>query len=255
MNLGPKPAQQYMLKDIRQLEFQQEADAKARRLVWLGGLTSVSVALLAAVSLMGSWQGPADAQRAGAMPEQAAPAIAQDTVAVAAAPESAAPDTYVLASVRPQLRPEPKPQPAPAAEAPEPAQQLAELADAPERDAACAQELAAVAHFSTIYFEVGSVLLDVKALHKARQVVEAVEMCPGVTLQVWGHADGSGDDATNVKLSQKRAQNTMTAIRAMGFDTSAIELKAAGAQQPIAQGDTDDALDRRVEFRVVKTQP
>jgi outer membrane protein OmpA-like peptidoglycan-associated protein len=87
-----------------------------------------------------------------------------------------------------------------------------------------------------------------------RPIAKSLSNCPDATLQVWGHADGStGNDRTNLALSRDRAQNTVAAFAAMGFSTDRVEVLALGATRPAAEGDTDSALDRRVEFKVIPT--
>jgi len=115
----------------------------------------------------------------------------------------------------------------------------------------CASDLDAHARAATIHFAANSAALDPGDIPSIRLLAEALTACPGMTLQVWGHADGSGSDANNLKISRLRAQNTIAHLEAMGFDVSSFELVAAGANLPLAQGDTDEALDRRVEFYVI----
>ncbi len=208
MSLGPKPIQKQIAKDIGQLDFDTQSTSLAQRLVWLSGMTTAAIALLAAAVVVRFDTG-------------------SEPVVVAVKPE------------QPSIETTSEPEKAPI-----------QVADA----AVCASELNALARFSTIYFEADSVLLDRDGLSKARQVADALQVCPNMTLQVWGHADGSGSDEANMKISQKRADNTMVALEKMGFDTSRMQAMAAGASLPLAQGDTDETLDRRVEFRVLPNQ-
>ena len=130
-------------------------------------------------------------------------------------------------------------------------------ASAPEvlaSNAACAADLRTLAAQSAVYFGVDSAQLTAVDLRKTRRLFEAAQDCPGVTLQVWGHADGSGDEVENLALSHQRARNVLVAIETMGFDANRVEVLAAGASMPLAQGDADDALDRRVEFAVVPAE-
>ena len=220
MTLGPKPIHRRIAQDIGDMEFPRNDNASAQRVLWLSGMTSAVVILLAATSVL-HFTPPRDAAQEIAA---AAPAAQQQ-------PSAGQSDQAVTASLPAKID--------------ETVTQV--LAEAP----ACATELNALARLSTIYFDADSDLLDSNDLMAARQVAEALKMCPGMTLQVWGHADGSGSDADNLALSEKRAQNTLVALRAMGFDTATFQAHAAGASLPKAQGDTDEALDRRVEFRVI----
>ncbi len=243
-----------MSADIGQLEFQKQGEKSAQRVFWLAGMTAVTVVLLAATSVLYMERGTAPAEIAAAEPVTR-PVVRPDSPVAQVAPPATdvTQDTGTL-------------EPVTSIAAPVPTQEIAseispdiepDMASDPALERAyvdagvCAQELTAVARFSTIYFDAGSSLLDMDDLLKARQLAEALRLCPDLTLQVWGHADGSGDDESNLAISQKRAENTLAALAAMGFDTSLMKPLAAGASLPMAQGDTDEALDRRVEFRIV----
>lgn len=115
----------------------------------------------------------------------------------------------------------------------------------------CVAALQQVARETTLYFELGSVVLDMAQLEQARKIGQKLQDCPEAALQLWGHADGTGDEIDNYRLSSERARNIMAAFSAMGFDTARVEAVALGDSRPNLQGAQDGSYDRRVEFRVI----
>ncbi len=183
----------------------------------------------------------------------------EETV-VAVAPE-VPPSTVPLVE---QVTPTPTPVPtqvvaeeAPAPTSLEPVEEVLQAA-APEvaepLPASCMDEIRDLAATSTIYFSTGSAQLDANGLNLLRTIGSAVAACPQVVVQITGHSDSTGDDATNLSLSWQRADNAISALSALGIDTSRFEPVGFGARAPYSQGDNSNPeLDRRVEFTVMQS--
>jgi outer membrane protein OmpA-like peptidoglycan-associated protein len=80
---------------------------------------------------------------------------------------------------------------------------------------------------------------------------------PKLSLSISGHTDSQGNEISNLKLSQARAD----AIKAYlvyqyKIDTKRIEAHGYGSSKPIVDEKTDDdrGLNRRVEFEITKTE-
>ena len=73
---------------------------------------------------------------------------------------------------------------------------------------------------------------------------------PSRTAIIKGHADSTGGEQSNIKLSTHRAFNVRNALIAQGIDASRIEVVAMGENSPIASNDTADGrqANRRVEI-------
>jgi uncharacterized surface protein with fasciclin (FAS1) repeats len=104
----------------------------------------------------------------------------------------------------------------------------------------------------TVYFASGSAALDREARTK---IVGAVTQLRGISggtrVNIIGHADNTGDAAANQRLSLRRANAVLDAIRAgLGADASKIEfdVAAVGDTQP----DADLAKSRRVTIEIRK---
>ena len=109
-----------------------------------------------------------------------------------------------------------------------------------------------------IRFDDGSATLGEKARPLLEKVARAIKEDPGKRqLQIAGHADDDGDDAFNLRLSERRAKAVHDALIGVGVAPDRLVTQAWGRQQPIRtttglEGRSlDDARaeNRRVEFR------
>lgn len=81
------------------------------------------------------------------------------------------------------------------------------------------------------------------------EVVRSMQTCGWTGLAITGHADRSGSDGYNQKLSERRARNVADLVTAAGVAASAVTLDAKGESQPAvptADG-VREPLNRRVE--------
>jgi len=72
-------------------------------------------------------------------------------------------------------------------------------------------------------------------------------------VDVLGHTDSTGTEASNKVLSERRAQAVATHLRSRGVSQARIATRGYGASQPIGDNSTDAgrALNRRVEIKIV----
>jgi peptidoglycan-binding protein ArfA len=84
------------------------------------------------------------------------------------------------------------------------------------------------------------------------QIAQKVKACPDAKLAVVGHTDNTGDDATNVPLSNNRAKSVADALISSGVAGGEITSRGAGSAEPVAGNDTPAgrAQNRRVEITV-----
>lgn len=94
-----------------------------------------------------------------------------------------------------------------------------------------------------------SMLLPV-TLGPITKVAKLVEGDTKTGVLVLGHADASGKDDANRKLSQERAQAVAAIFRLSGLQRDRLSLKGLGSDMPRAANDSQQgrALNRRVEM-------
>jgi outer membrane protein OmpA-like peptidoglycan-associated protein len=82
------------------------------------------------------------------------------------------------------------------------------------------------------------------------RVAESLTNNPTVTVEVGGHTDNTGRKATNVRLSEARANAVRDYLISKGVDGARITAKGYGPDQPVAENTTVEgrAANRRVEL-------
>ncbi len=88
-----------------------------------------------------------------------------------------------------------------------------------------------------------------------REVAQALRDNPRIKkLRIEGHTDSVGGDATNLKLSQARANAVMEELIKNGVDPSRLEAVGYGKTRPIASNTTaaGRAKNRRTEFNILE---
>jgi outer membrane protein OmpA-like peptidoglycan-associated protein len=94
-----------------------------------------------------------------------------------------------------------------------------------------------------------SMLLPV-TLGPITKVAKLVEGDTKTAVLVLGHADSSGKDEINRKISQERAQSVAAIFRLSGLQRDRLSLKGLGSDMPRAANDSQQgrSLNRRVEM-------
>jgi OOP family OmpA-OmpF porin len=71
-------------------------------------------------------------------------------------------------------------------------------------------------------------------------------------LEIAGHTDNSGDSASNLALSQQRADSVRNYLVQQGVAPGMLVAKGYGDTRPVASNDTDEGKfrNRRIEFTV-----
>ena len=78
------------------------------------------------------------------------------------------------------------------------------------------------------------------------------EANPTLRLSVEGHSDNMGKPASNLSLSQKRAEAVKNYLAQNGIDANRLEAKGFGQEKPVADNSTPEgrAANRRVELKL-----
>ncbi len=86
--------------------------------------------------------------------------------------------------------------------------------------------------------------------------VAVMKKYPSLRVEVIGHTDGHGGYRHNMDLSRRRAEAVKRYIVEQGVDTSRIETRGAGPDEPIDSNTTADgrAKNRRIEFRILEDE-
>ncbi len=142
--------------------------------------------------------------------------------------------------------PPPPPPPPPPPQAAEPPPEVVAKAKA------CEEEMAGHVANGTILFALSSAELDSVSFPTLDKLAEAAKACPGMTIEVAGHASAEGDPEVNQQLSLKRAESVAAYLVRAGVDERQLHAVGYGATRPVAPNDTAEnmAKNRRIEFIV-----
>ena len=108
---------------------------------------------------------------------------------------------------------------------------------------------------NNIFFDTGSPILLRQSYAELKRVAAFLKANTGVRVQIAGHTDSVGDDASNLNLSQNRANSVLYYLQdQIGDNGARLKAKGYGRTEPVASNNTDAGRqqNRRVEFRIVK---
>jgi outer membrane protein OmpA-like peptidoglycan-associated protein len=106
----------------------------------------------------------------------------------------------------------------------------------------------------TVFFEFNKATIKKVSFPLLNEVAQALKDNPTIKVEVQGHTDSVGNDAFNLKLSQKRAESVKAYIVGQGVDAGRMSPKGYGENVPIADNRTADgrSQNRRVEFVITE---
>ena len=107
-----------------------------------------------------------------------------------------------------------------------------------------------IVNMSDVLFDIGKYTLRPETREKLAKISGIVLAHPGLRLDVEGHADATGSEDLNQKLSENRAAAVRDYMLAQGLNGDAVTARGLGKTQPIASNDTiaDRQKNRRVEM-------
>ncbi|CCE10084.1 conserved exported hypothetical protein [Bradyrhizobium sp. STM 3843] len=125
-------------------------------------------------------------------------------------------------------------------------------AAAPVDATVCQQLFSDLLGKARIRFETGRADIDRDSAGLLDRLVEIALRCPSANIEVAGHTDAEGEEATNQALSQKRAQAVVDYLVKAGLPADRFTAVGYGSTQPVASNDTGEgrAQNRRIDFLV-----
>lgn len=105
-----------------------------------------------------------------------------------------------------------------------------------------------------LYFETGSSDLKAESVLQLNTLSEILNAYPNLKIKLGGYTDNSGNEDSNLKLSNLRAQTAKLKLLELGISADRIEAEGYGSQHPVCEAnDTDEckAKNRRIDVRVL----
>lgn len=109
---------------------------------------------------------------------------------------------------------------------------------------------------TTVNFEFARATLLPVSARTLDALVAVLLRYPDLRIEVGGHTDNVGSDATNDRLSQRRAEAVVDYLAAQGVARARLSAVGFGERRPVATNGTETgrALNRRVEFVVLNPE-
>ncbi|MGB5560199.1 MAG: OmpA family protein [Paracoccaceae bacterium] len=120
---------------------------------------------------------------------------------------------------------------------------------------ACVGRFEILSRSGNIYFAPASARLDPDSTPLLDTVVDVVQRCPDLTIQIAGHTDSYGPDDANQALSERRAASVASYLTQKGVAPGRVIPVGFGEKQPVATNDTAKgrSQNRRIEFSVANS--
>ncbi len=104
-----------------------------------------------------------------------------------------------------------------------------------------------------IKFDVAKATIKGESMGFLIELAKWMQANPQVNLEIGGHTDSDGENASNQKLSEQRAEAVKKALTGLGVGAARLQAKGYGESAPVATNDTPEgkAENRRVEFKKI----
>jgi outer membrane protein OmpA-like peptidoglycan-associated protein len=104
---------------------------------------------------------------------------------------------------------------------------------ASETAANCGIAVQRAARDATIWFAPGGAKATPREMIKAEELAKRLAQCPIVRVEVAGHTDALGLEASNFQLSWQRGENVIAHLKLRGIDTSRFDVVGYGTRRPM----------------------
>lgn len=107
-----------------------------------------------------------------------------------------------------------------------------------------------------IFFDVGKSELKSQSISEVEKVATLLNTNPSLVVQINGHTDNTGNEATNKTLSLKRASSVVEYLIQQGISASRVSAKGFGSDRPIVSNDDEEGgreINRRTEIEILST--
>jgi len=118
---------------------------------------------------------------------------------------------------------------------------------------ACVGRFEILSRTGNINFSPASARLNDESFALLDNIYDIVNRCPDLMIEVAGHTDSDGSDATNQLLSERRAAAVSDYLASKGIPPERVHAVGYGESRPVVANDTaaQKARNRRIEFTVL----
>ncbi len=119
---------------------------------------------------------------------------------------------------------------------------------------ACLGRFEILSAAGNITFRPASATLDPASEPLLATLLDIVNRCPGIVVEIGGHTDSDGSEDDNLRLSDRRAAAVADWLVGQGADPTRLRTRGYGETTPLVANDTPEnkARNRRIVFAVVQ---
>ncbi|QKG52137.1 OmpA family protein [Hymenobacter sp. BRD67] len=106
---------------------------------------------------------------------------------------------------------------------------------------------------NNLFFDSNQAILKPRSRTELDRLVEFLHQDASLRVEVAGHTDNVGQPATNLSLSQRRAQAVLSYLTAHGVPANRLRAQGYGESKPLVANDSEAhrAQNRRIELRIL----
>jgi outer membrane protein OmpA-like peptidoglycan-associated protein len=116
-------------------------------------------------------------------------------------------------------------------------------------------QIGSISILRNIYFDFGKASFTTEAFPELNKLVSMMQQNTSLNVEIGGHTDSYGSNATNLQLSKRRAEAVKDFLVKKGVDARRVTAIGFGETKPLVSNDDEDEgreINRRVEFKVLK---
>ena len=114
-------------------------------------------------------------------------------------------------------------------------------------------ELPNVITLDNLHFDTGKSTIRSSSYKTLNDLAEYMLLKPDLKIEIGGHTDNVGEDASNMTLSEKRAEAVKAYLIKKGVKATSLTSKGYGETKPVSKNDTAKGrqMNRRTEIKVI----
>ncbi|MEX2234488.1 MAG: OmpA family protein, partial [Cyclobacteriaceae bacterium] len=107
---------------------------------------------------------------------------------------------------------------------------------------------------NNIFFDIEKATLKPESFPELDRIITVMKEKTGMEIEIAGHADATGPEPYNLKLSERRAKSVVNYLTGKGIPDNRISVVFLGESKPVAPNTSVDGRrrNRRVEFKILK---
>lgn len=105
-----------------------------------------------------------------------------------------------------------------------------------------------------VYFEKGKAVLTPESKVQIKNIATILSAFPDAHVKLGGYTDNSGNEETNIKISDERAKTALKELIHEGVAATRAKAEGYGPKHPVADNSTKEGMaqNRRVDIRITK---